>query len=98
MDCRIAELIGETGAMLRLDLGFDLRLIRIVHWWIVLFGRSRVDRRLTVLRRRLQGSGGRHMRKSWLLMRIHHWILRISLYIEFVFQLQRMSVKSLKFK
>jgi hypothetical protein len=63
--------------MLRLGLRFDLRLIQIVLWWIVLFGRSRVesrmergDRRLTVLRRRLRGSGGKYMRRSWLLMRI----------------------------
>jgi hypothetical protein len=78
-DFRIRELIGEIGAMLRLALGFDLRLIRIVFWWIVLFGRNRVesqmervDRRLTVLRRRLRSSDGKHMRRSWLLMRIRH--------------------------
>ena len=74
-DFRIRELIGEIGAMLRLALGFDLRLIRIVFWWIVLFGRNRVesqmervDRRLTVLRRRLRSSDGKHMRRSWLLI------------------------------
>jgi hypothetical protein len=105
VDCRIPELIGKTGAMLGLDLGSDPRLIRIVLWWIVLFGRNRgeswmerVGRRLTVLRRRLRDSGGKHMRRSRLLMRIRHWILRTSLFVNFVFRLHGMSLKSLKFK